>query len=566
MPARASPELRQLASDYWESVLRFNPTYATFLGDSRYDDRLPDAGPGGREAERSANSEFLQRLNRIPQARLAHDDRITAHILRTRLELSIEGHEHKFYQWEIDQLNGPQVWLLELVNFQPFKTLKNFEDFCSRLEKFPGYVSQYIANLREGLREGRTAPRVAWQRVVNQLQELTSTPHDRFPVLEAARRIPKEWPATRREKIARRLKDAVLEAILPSYWELQKFLTEEYAAGVRDKVGVRHIAGGDRAYDYLVRLHTTASYPPRRLHEIGLDEVDSISREMKQIARRRGHRGNLPAFVQTLKKDASNFYRDRHSILEEFRRILRRVDERLPRFFGRLPKIGYVVKPIEEYREKDAPAAYYYGPPEDGSRDGIFYANTFAPHTRPRYNMAALAVHEAVPGHHLQIAISAELKDLPRFRRHGGFTAFVEGWALYTERLAVEMGIYESDLEHFGMLNYQAWRAARLVVDTGMHALGWTRERAVKYFRDRLSISDGETANEIDRYIIWPGQALAYKVGQREIAALRSRAEKSLGGSFDLRSFHDELLRHGGVPLSTLRQAVEAWIDSRRKE
>lgn len=557
MPPKPAQELSKLCADYWETTLKFNPTWATFLGDNRYNDQLPDVGPNGRSAEQAAVKGFLSRLKKLDASKLDQEQQITADILKLRLELALEGIEHKLYQWEIDQLSGPQVWLLELVNFAPFKTERDVDDFCSRLEKFPHYMDQYLGNLREGMEQKRTSPKVAWQRVLGQLQELTGTDTKQFPLFAAAKKIPAAWPS--KDRLEKRLKDAILGSVLPSYWKMQKFLTEKYAPVAREKVGVCYTNGGQETYRFLISLHTTTRYTAKQLHEIGLEEMAGIQKEMKAIAKRK-----VKDFVEALKLDPRNFFADKASLLEEFRRILKKVDARLPDFFGRLPKTGYEVKAIEEYREKDAPAAYYYPIPEDGSRLGIFYANTYQPETRPKYNMPALAVHEAVPGHHLQIAIATELQDLPKFRRHGGFTAFVEGWALYTERLAEEMGIYESDLERFGMLNYQAWRAARLVVDTGIHAFKWTREKAIEYFQDHLGISEGETANEIDRYIIWPGQALAYKVGQREIASLRRKAEKALGSRFHLRDFHDEVLRHGGVPLTTLGHIIDTWIGGKK--
>jgi uncharacterized protein (DUF885 family) len=280
---------------------------------------------------------------------------------------------------------------------------------------------------------------------------------------------------------------------------------------------------------------------------------------MESIAQKRGHRGDLSSFITKLTGDPANFYTTREEIQDDAERLFQKVKARLPERFGRLPKVGCIVKQIEEYREKDSVAAFYYGPPEDGSRPGVYYINTYHPKSRPRYNMPALTAHEAVPGHHLQIALALELGELPHIRRHGMFTAYVEGWGLYSELVADEMGLYEDDLSRFGMLNYQAWRACRLVVDTGIHAMGWSRDRAIAFLKENVAFSEAEIINEIDRYIIWPGQALAYMIGRREIQALRDESLQALGSRFDIKAFHDEVLRHGALPLSTLRKLIERW-------
>jgi prolyl oligopeptidase len=323
----------------------------------------------------------------------------------------------------------------------------------------------------------------------------------------------------------------------------------------REAVGLSSLPGGAEAYRYRIRAHTTTELSAEEIHAIGLEELARLRTEMEAIAKT----PDLKEFISRLKSDPANFYRDREELRADAQRLFEKARAGLPKQFGRHPKQDCVVKPIEEYREKDSVAAFYYPPPEDRSRPGIYYINTYNPTARPRYNLPALTVHEAVPGHHMQIAIALELEGLPHVRRHGHFTAYVEGWGLYSELLGVEMGLYDDDLSRFGMLTYQAWRACRLVVDTGLHALGWSRERAIEFFRENLALSETEIVNEIDRYIIWPGQALAYMIGRREIQKLREEARSRLGSRFDIRAFHDEVLRHGAVPLSTLRKLIEAW-------
>ncbi|HYF00676.1 MAG TPA: DUF885 domain-containing protein, partial [Planctomycetota bacterium] len=334
-----------------------------------------------------------------------------------------------------------------------------------------------------------------------------------------------------------------------------RFLEEEYLPKARTRdLGLGALPGGPAAYAFRIRHHTTLPLSAEEIHRIGLEELRSIQAEMKRIAG-----GDLPSFFATLKADPKNFFSSREELLSTARRDLEACRAALPKWFGRLPRTDCEVKAIEDYREKDSVAAFYYPPDEKLTRKGIYYANTYQPEKRPRFNLRALTVHEAVPGHHLQIALAMEIEGLPRFRRQAGFTAYVEGWGLYSERLADEMGLYEDDLQRFGMLTYQAWRACRLVVDTGLHALGWTREQAVRFFMDNVALTEAEVLNEVDRYLIWPGQALAYMIGKREILALREEARRRLGGRFDIRAFHDLVLRNGAVPLPTLRRLVEAW-------
>jgi len=526
----AATPVERLCDDYWEFLMRESPTWATQIGDRRYEDSLGDNGPEARARWRAGSQRFLERARAAkPQG---EDEIVTLDLLTGRLELELAQDEHAFWQWDVDQMYGPQIWILQLVNTHPLGDERGRRSFAKRLEAFPAWIDRYVADLREGMRHGRVATRMATERVAAQLRTQLAKPDA-------------EWPLAKAGPVA---------PVRRAFETLAAFLEKEYLP--REAVGLSALPGGEAAYRYRIRLQTSLELTPQELHEIGLAELASIEKEMRAIAKT----DDLKAFRARIMADRANFASSREEYLEGFRRILRKVDAKLPQWFSRLPKNGYEVKPIEEYREKDAVAAFYNRAPEDGSRLGIFYANCHRPETRPRYNMAALAVHEAVPGHHLQIALLVELRGLPAFRRNSGCTAYVEGWALYTERLADEMGVYETDLERFGMLTYQAWRACRLVVDTGIHALGWSRERSIEFFKDHLALSETEIVNEIDRYIIWPGQALAYKVGQREIQSLRAKAEKALGAQFRLPEFHTEVLRHGAVTLPVLRRLIERWI------
>jgi uncharacterized protein (DUF885 family) len=552
--AMSSAPLILAGDEYWQWVLRTEPTWATYLGDPRYNDQLPRIGPADVDRQLAELRAMKSKVAALDPAGFDDADRVTRSILDHLLASQIQERELKFHQWNIDQMMGPQVWLLELLNYHPFRIEKDVLDLIVRFQAFPRYIEEHLANLRQGMEQGRVAPRVAVTRVAGQLEALLATPPEKSPLAIALdKRPPSAAP------LDNRLLESIRGAVYPAYSKYLAFLKTEYAAKAREDVGVWATADGDAAYAFRVRHHTTTNLTPDQLHEIGKEELQSILGEMLEIARKLGHSGDVKSFFAKLMADRANFWSTREEIIAHFERVLEKCSAALPKAFGRLPKTPCIVKSIEEYREKDCVAAFYYQPPEDLSRPGIFYANTYQPHTRLKCNNAALTVHEAVPGHHLQIAISVEMQGLPPFRRHGMFTAFVEGWALYTERLADELGLYENDLERFGMLTYQAWRACRLVVDTGLHSKRWTRQQAIDFFKANIALGETEIVNEVDRYIIWPGQALAYKVGQREISRLRAEAKSSMGAAFDLRGFHDEVLRHGALPLTTLEETVQRW-------
>ncbi len=532
-------ELRRLGDDYWEAQMRNFPTSATYLGDFRYNDRLTDLSAAGRERRRAEAEGFLARLGTIESGLVGESDRVTADVLRRLLSQSLEEERHKFHQWAVDQMDGPQADFPQLMNFHP---LSDEAGLQSRFRAFPAYIDQYLDNLREGVREGRTAMRAAVERVIGQLRAMLAQPEEKSPFAAKASLVP-----------------GVRESVYPAYRKMLAYLEGEYLPRSREReVGLWALPGGAEAYRFRIRLHTTLDHSPEELHRVGLEELRSIQEEMRGIAK-----GDLKAFMERLRSDPRNFFASREEVLEAARRELAKASAKLPGYFRRLPRTECEVKPIEDYRERDAVAAFYYAPDEKLSRKGIFYANTYEPASRPRFNMPALAVHEAVPGHHLQIALAMEVEGLPRFRRQAHFTAFIEGWGLYSERLGDEMGLYEDELSRFGMLTYQAWRACRLVVDTGLHALRWTRRQGIDFFMENVALTEGEVVNEVDRYIIWPGQALAYMVGKREIMALREEARRALGTRFDVREFHDIVLRNGAIPLSTLRTLVGDWVRSK---
>jgi uncharacterized protein (DUF885 family) len=544
---RPEEALQQLAHDYWEGVLRRNPIIATFYGDYRYNDRLPDVGPDGRAEEEAALRSVLARLEPLLGASdFGTEDRITADMLRIAVEAGLDTLRLRTDEMAVDQMGGPQVWLLELLNWHPIDTPEHVQDLVARYRAFDLHMSQYLEALRDGVRDGRTAPEMAVERVLAQLQALLATPVKDSPLLKPLMGQPAE--------LVESVRAAVSEAVYPAFERMYSFLAD-YSP--REEPGVWSVADGEEIYAFLAREHTTTELTPEELHQIGQEDLQHIHAEMRGIIRNRGA-GEMPIreFTERLTRDPANLPESREELLQTASRLLDSARAALPRAFGRLPQTGLVVKPVEEFAERDAPAAYYYQGSADGSRPGTFYINTFEPSSRPRHTLPALAFHEGIPGHHLQIALAQETMGLPMFRRlSAGWlaNAFVEGWALYTERLADELGLYTDELARYGMLGYQAWRACRLVVDTGMHHMRWSRARAIEFFFENVGLTERETVNEVDRYIVWPAQALSYKTGQREIERIRALQTAKLGDRFDLRAFHDELLAHAGLPLATLR-------------
>ncbi len=545
--------VRALADDYWEGVLRRNPTLATFHGDDRYNDRLPDVGPTGRGAEQAELGALVADLDRLDRDSLEVNDRITLDMLRLSATAGLDALRFRLDELAVDQMEGPQVWLPELLNWQPLDTPEHVVDLVARYRAFPSYLDDYQQNLRDGVRDGRTAPRIAVERVVAQLDALLGT-----PPAESALAAPQATfdEGQRRDVIA-----AIDESVYPAYRRLLEFLRGGYLErDARSEPGIWSVTDGDAIYRSLARQHTTTDLTPDELHAFGRDDLSRIQSEMRTVMVRLGDAsGDIRAFTERLIHDPANLPASREEIVARSEELMAQARGALPSSFGRLPRVDVVVRAVEDYRERDTVAAFYYPPAADGSRPGIFYVNTFEPSSRPRHTLPALVFHESLPGHHLQIAIGQEARDVPAFRRLSAgalANAFVEGWGLYAERLADELGLYTDEQSRFGMLGYQAWRACRLVVDTGLHALHWSRDQAIQFFLDNVGLTERETVNEVDRYIIWPGQALAYKVGQREIERLRADTAARLGPRFDLRAFHDALLGHAALPLSTMREVV----------
>jgi uncharacterized protein (DUF885 family) len=562
-PPLAPPAaLAALATEYWDLHLQANPLEATEIGDRRFDDRLSDNTPAGRSREVAALGSLRARVEAVPPAALPSDDRVTRSLLLGEIDSDLAIAGCQLDDWTVDARDGTQVAFLRLPELQPVRTAAEGWKLVARWEKMGGYIDQETANLRRGLAAGKVATADEIGRVLGQLDDLLAKPDDKWPLRAPAAAAHADWPAPERLAYARAIDAAIAGAIRPAFERQRAALRAEILPRARDEVhaGISNVPGGAACYAKLIKVHTSLELPAAEIHRIGLEELARIHAEMAKIGKEAFGVATLPDLRRKLRGNASGFFRARGEVEEAARKALARAQAAEPRFLGRLPRTPCIVKRIEAFEEKDAPIAYYRPAAVDGSRPAAYFVNTYKPETRARYEVEALAFHESVPGHHIQIAIAQELTGLPEFRKHAGVTAFVEGWGLYAEGLADELGLYKGARERLGRLNFDAWRAARLVVDTGIHAMGWSRSKAIAFFDDNAILARDNIVNEVDRYIAWPGQALAYKIGEREIRRLRADAEARLGARFDLKAFHDLLLGGGAVSLPVLRERVEAWV------
>ncbi|CAN5493076.1 hypothetical protein BH20CHL7_BH20CHL7_17260 [soil metagenome] len=552
----ASEAVNDLAERFWEGILALNPTTATFYGDERYADRLEDPSPAGRAQQRSLAETVAREAAAIPTDDLSTEDRITRDMLQVIGELHAEEDDQGLHQLRVvDQMGGPQQLLPQLTSFQPVDTPERLDAFIARLRDYPRFMAANADILREALGSGLTAPSIVTERTIAQIQRMLAIPIDEAII-----------PATVKcasDADRERIRDIVRDHVYPADQQFLDTLRGEYRHASREEPGIWSAPNGEQLYRTAIRSWTTLEMDPREIHEIGLADLEAIEQERREISRAAGFGDDTTAYRASLDVMPGNTPASKDDLVARDREDIERAMAVAPRFFGRLPRAGCEVRAVEEYKERDAPFAYYYPPAADGSRDGIYYANGYDLPSRKYTKLASTTYHEAAPGHHFQITLEMENERLNRFRRLGSRMvggAYVEGWGLYSERLADEMGLYRSEAERFGMLDGQAWRAARLVVDTGIHALRWDRQRAVDFLRDDAGLSQTDAEIETDRYICWPGQALTYKLGQRQIEALRREISARDGSRFDLREFHDQVLGHGSLPLATLARELPTWV------
>jgi uncharacterized protein (DUF885 family) len=557
-PNSPTARLHALFDDEWERTLRENPTFASSLGDRRYNREWPDISLAAVERRQAANRAVLARLGSIPRDSLPTAERLNYDLFRREYMERVESARFREFLIPLDQRGGIQTadGLGERLRFTE---VSDYEDWIARLRALGGHVDQNIAIMRQGIAEGRVHPRVIMERIPDQVAAQIVEP-EKSPFYKPLLVFPDTVAEGTRSRLRSEALSAVRDVVIPAYQRFDRFFREEYLPATRETIGASALPDGRELYEFRARTFTTTSLTPDEIFDTGMSEVRRIRARMDEIVRQVGFQGSFAQFLQFLRTDPQFYYATPEELFEGYLAISKRVDPEMVRLFGRLARMPYGVRPIPEAVAPHTTTAYYQRPAADGSRAGFYYVNLYRPETRPKYEMEALTLHEAVPGHHHQIAIAMELGELPNFRRYGGFTAFTEGWGLYAESLGDEMGFYRDPYSKFGQLTYEMWRAVRLVVDAGMHYKGWTRQQAIEFFSENAAKSEHDIVNEIDRYIAWPGQALAYKIGELKIKELRERATRQLGGRFDVRAFHDVVLGSGAVPLEILERNVDAWI------
>lgn len=546
----------------WDSVMRNNPTWASGLGDMRFNDRWEDASMASIERQHEEAKEILAMLEQVDYDRLSDADKLNYALFKQTYEEGIEEHQFRHFLIPLNQRGGIQS-ADGITNRTPFKTVKHYEDWIARLDGFDTYMDQTLALMRQGIAEGLVHPRIIMERLPAQIKTQITDPVD-----SAFYRPFKERPAAIDEATFSRLKQrgeaAIATKVVPAYERMATFFDNEYLPAARTSVGVWDTPNGKAYYEQRVKKYTTTDLTPDEIHDIGLREVSRIRAEMQKIIEELEFQGSFADFLTFLRTDPQFYHDTPEALMQDYLATSKRIDPELVKLFSDLPRTPYGVKKIPDSIAPDTTTAYYSGPAADGSRAGFYFVNLYRPEVRPKYEIEVLTVHEAMPGHHLQIALAQELGDLPMFRRFGGYTAFVEGWGLYSESLGGELGLYKDPYSKFGQLTYEMWRAVRLVVDTGMHYKKWTRDEAIDFFKANAAKAEYDIVNEIDRYIAWPGQALAYKIGELKIKELRARSERMLGDTFDIKAFHKVVLGSGAIPLQALEKNVDAWIASQR--
>ncbi len=559
----ATHELHALFDREWDYDLRENPTRASQLGDRRWNDRWSDLSLAAIQRRHEHDLAVLVDLAKVDRAKLPKPEQLNFDLFKQELQLAIEEFKFHWYLVPLNQRGGIQSQN-ELADSLRFVTVKDYEDWIARLKSFPNYMDQTIALMREGVRTRMLLPEVIMRRIPAQIdRQIVTDPADSL-FYKPFKRFPAAVATADQQRLTTDARAAVGTHIIPAYQRFKKFFVEEYLPATYKEVGAWQMPEGEAMYAFFVRRYTTTNITPREVHEKGLSEVKRIRAAMQVVMDQVGFKGTTQEFFQFLRTDKRFYYNTPEELFAAYQAMAKRIDPNLVKVFKTLPRMPYGVEPIPLAIAPDTTTAYYRQPAADGSRAGTYFVNLYQPESRPKWEMMALSLHESVPGHHLQIALAQEQGEIPNFRRYGGYTAFVEGWGLYAESLGEDMGLYDDPYAKFGQLSYEMWRAVRLVVDTGIHQMHWTRQQAIDYFMENCPKQELDIVNEIDRYIAWPGQALAYKTGQLKISALRERATRELGSKFDLREFHEVVLGSGAVPLDVLEQNVVEWIASRK--
>ena len=551
--------LNALLAEQWQHTLQSSPEFATILGDLRYNDRWSDASLAHAAAERKVNADFLKRFEAIDTTGFADSDKLNQQLMVRQLKDGLKSYDLKLYEMPLDQMSGAHIALAGFVSSIPFDNTRDYEDYLARLKAVPKLFDQVTAVAQQGMRDKMMPPKYLLEKVVTQIASIEKPAGMDSVFAEPLKHFPKSVSAADRKRLHDEILAAIDHDVRPAYRKLGEFVAKDYAPHGRAEPGVWDLPNGDAIYRFDVEQMTTTDETPEQIHELGLAEVKRIEGEMTKIAKAQGY-PDLASFRAALKKDPKTFATSRDDILNRYRGYLAQMQPELPKLFGLLPKTKVVVMPVEAFREKEAPAAEYHQGTPDGSRPGQIFVNTGDYAQRSVLTIETTAYHEGIPGHHLQISIAQTLPALPPFRQQAGYTAYIEGWALYAEQLGKELGFYKNPLSYYGHLSDELLRADRLVLDTGVHYKHWTRQQMVDFFHAHSGEDEPDVQAETDRYITWPGQALAYKTGELKILELRARAQKELGDQFDIRAFHDEILGGGALPLDVLDSRVNDWI------
>ena len=560
-PSQDEIDFKNLLDEDWEHTLQENPYFASLLGDLRFNNKVSSNSSEKFKSDANYERAFLDKLDKIKLSNLNDSDQLNYRLIKTSTEISFEGRNFPRYYMALNQRGGVQDYYSygDRLNFSN-KT--DYEDWFERIKGFNENVKNSLMNNKEGLEMGYTQPKLVTRAVVSQIEGLLASSmedHPYYKIFLSANEIIGDEEAS---EIQSRVKDFIKNELNPSYRKLMTFLKNVYLPNSRNSVGISDVPDGKAWYEYLVKYHTTTDLTPDEIHEIGLKEVARIRSEMEDIIALVEWEGDFNSFLRFLRTDPQFYYETGEELLDAYRAMSKKIDAFMPSLFNKLPRAPYGVIPIPMESAPYTTTAYYNAPSK--GRPGYYYANLYKPETRPKYEIPVLSVHEAVPGHHHQIALAQELENVPKFRNHLSFTSFVEGWGLYSEQLGENMGLYDDPYDKFGQLTYDMWRAIRLVVDTGMHYKGWTREEAVELFLQNTAKTPQDINNEVDRYIAWPGQALAYKIGQLKIMELRDKAKEELGEKFDLKDYHDFILSFGSIPMNILEEKVNEFIENKK--
>ena len=568
LTATTAAELDTLYAEYWEESLKLNPINATFIGDKRYNDQLPNFFSADyRKQTGEFNRRWLQRLQGLDVSKVEGQARLSHEILVESLQEQIAGEAFPDWQQPINQFFSVPNYIVMLgsgSSAQPFKTVKDYDDWLARAGKVPALFEQAIANMREGVQAGVVQPRLLMQKVLPQLDGVVSDDPQKTPFWGPISNLPADFSDADKKRLTEAYTAMINQQLVPAFRGLRTYLADEYIPVARETHGLGALPNGAEWYAHLAKSTTTTSLTPAKIHQIGLDEVARLRTELEQLKTEVGFEGDLKSFFKYMSTDPKFTFKSEDAILKDYRDLEAKVNQKVPELFSLMPKAAFEIRPVEAFRAASEAAGSYMSPSEDGTRPGIFYLNTYDLPARKSWARDSLYLHEAIPGHHFQLALQQELKDVPAFRRFGGQTAYIEGWGLYAESLGKELGVYADPYQRFGQLSAEIWRAIRLVVDTGLHSKGWTREQVLEYMHDNSGLSETDAIAEAERYMAIPGQALAYKIGQLKITELRNRAQKELGDKFDIREFHAQVLGDGSLPLAVLEAKIDRWIATQK--